>query len=145
MTPNAKAALVTLGGNRFVDCGAIMAVNGAPILGFQVAGGPPLVSLSVTEPTAAEGVLIDENVVRSGHATVAVEGSTVTVRLREHVLLRATATGDNVDVQFFDLRPVGISVRADASVLHLGGAKVANKVFRGNKIAIFLGPKAAAG
>lgn len=133
---------VVLGSNSFEGCEVILALGALPLLSFRVEEGALLVTLDVPSPPAAIPVAVHANRSLDGAVQVTAGTRDVTVHAGSRLVLVAKlAAGSDhlVEVDAFDLRPVGLAVHADAAGFYVGSSMMSRNVIRGSKIGIGLG------
>lgn len=134
--------VVVLGTNSFEDCESVLALGELPLLFFRVEEGVLLVTLDVPSPPAAIPVAVQANISRDNAVRVTNGTRNVTVHAGSRVVLMAKlAVGNDnlVEVDAFDLRPVGLAVHADATGFYVGSSVMSRNVIRDSKIGIRLG------
>lgn len=129
--------------NRFVDVEVVFSVNGQPA--FLIGkGATPRIWLAA--PLTASRERWDYIVVGNDAITSLIQVKTVgrshttTIRLKETTLLTARETGpDVVKITTLDLRPVGLNIWGDSSVLYIAGNSFVNNHFERVRTAFALG------
>jgi len=133
---------VVLGTNRFENCEFVLALEELPLLSFLVEDGVLQVTLEVPSPPATIPVAVHANISRDNTVRVKTGSRDVTIFAESHVVLMAKLVAGNdrlVEVDAFDLRPVGLTFHADATGLYAGRSVMNRNVIRGSKIGISLG------
>lgn len=119
---------VLVGGNQFIDCRAVIALAGRPLL--DVAAAPLRVTLVVPGTSTREPVRIEDNRVLEGTIVRSVAREHVCVLLVRDVPIVLAALLDDQRVAVrLDLRPVGVDIYDDSNGLHVG-----TNVLRGNVV-----------
>ena len=120
---------VMLGTNKFDNCKSIMALGTEPMLAFIIKDGILHVTLHVTSPPATTRVKIERTAKQE-----------VNIKIEKEVVLVARLNDDHtVEVETFDLRPIGLAIHADTEGLHVGRSVMRNNAIKGCNIGISLG------
>ena len=119
---------VVLGGNRFIECDAVLGHEGQPIL--QVRFAPLRVSLTTPPLRSGRSIYIDDGT-RDHAPGVRVIQSPISFAIfwDEYALVLATLLEPHTAHLRVDLRPLGMLIYDDIDGLHIG-----SNVFSGNVV-----------
>ena len=133
---------VVLGTNSFDGCEHVLALGGLQLLSFLIEDNVLLVTLKVPSPPATVLVDVQSSISQNNDVRVTSGSRDVTIHAGSHLILFAKLVAGNdslVEVDTFDLRPIGLAVHADSSGLYFGRSLMSRNVIRNCKIGISLG------
>jgi hypothetical protein len=120
---------VVFGRNRFVDCGALLAIEGTPVL--EVLTDPLRVRLNAPPdlPSGRAVTVEDGRASPEAHVRLVSSPSSAAIFWDDELLVMATRLEDDLVHVKVDLRPIGMNVYDDVAGLHIGGNVMASNKF----------------
>jgi hypothetical protein len=129
---------VELGSNKFIDCGAILALGATPVLALKL--NPLRVTLRVPADDGGQVALIDDGKVVTGQGvTTVVDERSFSVFVADQLVLAALVRIEQVVHLKVDLRPLGLVIYDDIEGLHIGTNVFSGNVISEANVAIALG------
>jgi hypothetical protein len=124
---------VIVGGNTFIDCGALVAFRGAPVIRVEI---NPL-RIILDPPPGLPAVVLKHNMTDRSDAIFSVENS-ASVPSLQAIAMATLIDADTVNLAL-DLRPIGMNIVADLRGLHIGSNLFVGNVIERAVVGINLG------